>query len=82
MSFLFFLAFTCSIPVLLSVPVFSPEGICGLLEDERKKLGESVIDFKFNKKRVKVIQGNDGDLARECKVSRVKDRRKLSQIVN
>ena len=53
-----------------------------MLEDERKKLGESVIDFKFNKKRVKVIQGNDGDLARECKVSRVKDRTKLSQIVH
>ena len=36
--------------------------------EERLKAGESITDFRFNKKRVRVLQGDEGELARECKV--------------
>ena len=36
--------------------------------EERVELASSVSEFKFNKKRVRVLQGVDGDMKRECKV--------------
>eukprot|EP00088_Acartia_fossae_P051229 TRINITY_DN5756_c0_g1_i3.p1 TRINITY_DN5756_c0_g1~~TRINITY_DN5756_c0_g1_i3.p1 ORF type:complete len:525 (-),score=182.13 TRINITY_DN5756_c0_g1_i3:776-2293(-) len=43
------------------------EGILEKLEDERKECAKSVMEFKFNKKRVRTIRGDDGQIRRECK---------------
>ena len=52
----------------LSLNVFSLDGIFLDVAEERLKAGESITDFRFNKKRVRVLQGDEGELARECKV--------------
>jgi len=43
------------------------DGIFLDVAEERLKAGESITDFRFNKKRVRVLQGDEGELARECK---------------
>ena len=44
------------------------DGILLDVAEERLKAGESITDFRFNKKRVRVLQGDEGDLTRQCKV--------------
>lgn len=37
------------------------------LSEERQECAESITDFRFNKKRLRILQGDDGVLQRECK---------------
>jgi len=43
------------------------ESLDSILADDRTDCAKNVLEFKFNKKRVRSIRGDDGQINRECK---------------